>query len=260
MRVVRDGVIARRAVSRSALRGARGGEQGLLGMALAPDYAESRRFFVNFTNRNGDTVVARFRASPRTRSEPTATRASISCGPDGRRIIDQPFYESQRRSSRVRPGRLSLHRPGRRRQRRRSDEPRPESAVAARQDAAPRRQRAGRRPARLSRARGQPVRRWRSDRGAGRDLGVRPAQPVALRVRRLDARRHRRAAHRRRRPERARGNQLRARRRRRPQLRLATARRRGSRTTRALRRRSGRSTEPDPRLRPHAWASRSPAA
>jgi glucose/arabinose dehydrogenase len=39
------------------------GEQGLLGLAFAPDYAASQRFFVNFTNRQGDTVVARFRRS-----------------------------------------------------------------------------------------------------------------------------------------------------------------------------------------------------
>src|SRR5687767_16042162 len=32
-----------------------GGEQGLLGLAFAPDYASSGRFFVNFTNGAGDT-------------------------------------------------------------------------------------------------------------------------------------------------------------------------------------------------------------
>src|SRR5262245_19274040 len=42
-----------------------GGEQGLLGFAFPPDTATSGRFFINFTNRSGDTVVARFRrASP----------------------------------------------------------------------------------------------------------------------------------------------------------------------------------------------------
>jgi len=40
-----------------------GGEQGLLGLAFAPDYASSGRFFVNFTNRDGHTVVARFKRS-----------------------------------------------------------------------------------------------------------------------------------------------------------------------------------------------------
>ncbi|RPJ62412.1 MAG: hypothetical protein EHM24_25920, partial [Acidobacteria bacterium] len=40
-----------------------GGERGLLGLAFAPDYAASGRFYVNFTNQQGHTVVARFRRS-----------------------------------------------------------------------------------------------------------------------------------------------------------------------------------------------------
>ena len=39
------------------------GERGLLGLAFAPDYAVSRRFYVNFTNPAGHTVVARFKRS-----------------------------------------------------------------------------------------------------------------------------------------------------------------------------------------------------
>jgi glucose/arabinose dehydrogenase len=38
-----------------------GGERGLLGMAIAADYATSGRFFVYFTSPNGDIVVARFK-------------------------------------------------------------------------------------------------------------------------------------------------------------------------------------------------------
>ena len=38
-----------------------GGERGLLGLAFAPDYASSGRFYVNFTNPAGHTVIARFR-------------------------------------------------------------------------------------------------------------------------------------------------------------------------------------------------------
>src|SRR5690349_4611676 len=37
-----------------------GGERGLLGMAFAPDHAASRRFYVNFTNPDGHTVIARY--------------------------------------------------------------------------------------------------------------------------------------------------------------------------------------------------------
>jgi glucose/arabinose dehydrogenase len=35
-------------------------EQGLLGLAFAPNYAETGHFFVNYTDANGDTVVSRF--------------------------------------------------------------------------------------------------------------------------------------------------------------------------------------------------------
>ena len=37
------------------------GERGLLGLAFAPDYATSRRFFVHFNNLQGHSVIARFR-------------------------------------------------------------------------------------------------------------------------------------------------------------------------------------------------------
>ena len=38
----------------------RGGERGLLGLACPPDAGESRRVYVNFTDRDGHTVIARF--------------------------------------------------------------------------------------------------------------------------------------------------------------------------------------------------------
>jgi len=38
-------------------------EQGLLGLAFAPDYATSGRFFINYTDANGNTVVARYTVS-----------------------------------------------------------------------------------------------------------------------------------------------------------------------------------------------------
>ncbi|HLA77449.1 MAG TPA: PQQ-dependent sugar dehydrogenase [Vicinamibacteria bacterium] len=39
-----------------------GGERGLLGLAFHPRYAENGRFFVNYTDRSGDTHIAEFRA------------------------------------------------------------------------------------------------------------------------------------------------------------------------------------------------------
>ena len=40
-----------------------GGEQGLLSMAFAPDYAKTRRFYVNYTDRSGDQRVVEYRRS-----------------------------------------------------------------------------------------------------------------------------------------------------------------------------------------------------
>ena len=68
-----------------------GGERGLLGLALAPDYGASRRFFVNFTNRDGHTVIARFTHLPGNPfvADP-ASRLDFQW-PDGQRFIRQPF-------------------------------------------------------------------------------------------------------------------------------------------------------------------------
>lgn len=40
-----------------------GSEQGLLGLAFHPQYAQNGRFFVNYTDRNGDDVIARFQVT-----------------------------------------------------------------------------------------------------------------------------------------------------------------------------------------------------
>ena len=40
--------------------GSSASEQGLLGLAFAPDFASSRLFVVNYTNRQGDTIVERY--------------------------------------------------------------------------------------------------------------------------------------------------------------------------------------------------------
>jgi glucose/arabinose dehydrogenase len=43
--------------------GSGGSEQGLLGLAFHPNYAENGHFYVNYTDRNGNTVIARFSVS-----------------------------------------------------------------------------------------------------------------------------------------------------------------------------------------------------
>jgi glucose/arabinose dehydrogenase len=42
-----------------------GGEQGLLGLAFDPNYAKNRLLYVNYTDRNGDTRVVRYRTNGR---------------------------------------------------------------------------------------------------------------------------------------------------------------------------------------------------
>ena len=43
--------------------GSSGNEQGLLGLAFHPNYAQSGFFFINYTDNNGNTVIARFHVS-----------------------------------------------------------------------------------------------------------------------------------------------------------------------------------------------------
>ncbi len=65
-------------------------EQGLLGLAFAPDYATSGRFFVNLTNPAGRTVVARFeRSAANPLVADPATRKDL-VWPDGNAFIARP--------------------------------------------------------------------------------------------------------------------------------------------------------------------------
>ena len=69
-----------------------GGEQGLLGLAFSPDTVTSGRFFVNFTNRSGDTVVARFRRLNNGLAADAGSRFDLRWGgASGQAFIAQPF-------------------------------------------------------------------------------------------------------------------------------------------------------------------------
>ena len=62
----------------------RGSEQGLLSIAFHPNYASNGRFFVNYTDRNGDTQIVEFRvSSDPDRADPSPVRTILS--------IEQPF-------------------------------------------------------------------------------------------------------------------------------------------------------------------------
>ncbi|HUF47601.1 MAG TPA: PQQ-dependent sugar dehydrogenase [Vicinamibacterales bacterium] len=91
IRAVRDGVVQSTDFLdlRSVVRNS--GEQGLLGLAFAPDYAASGRVYVNFSDLSGDTVVARFlrSAADPLRADP-ASRFDFRW-PGGQRVVSQPF-------------------------------------------------------------------------------------------------------------------------------------------------------------------------
>jgi glucose/arabinose dehydrogenase len=59
-------------------------EQGLLGLAFHPDYASNGRFYVNYTDASGDTVIARFQVGQDpNRADPDSEVVLMT--------IDQPF-------------------------------------------------------------------------------------------------------------------------------------------------------------------------
>jgi len=51
-----------------------GGERGLLSLAFAPDYAESGRLYVDYTDRAGDTRVVEYRRATEDRVDPRSAR------------------------------------------------------------------------------------------------------------------------------------------------------------------------------------------
>lgn len=64
----------------------KGNEQGLLGFALAPDYASSGRVYVNYSNRKGDNEIVRY-----TVSDP---KNDLTCDPDTGELLltlEQPY-------------------------------------------------------------------------------------------------------------------------------------------------------------------------
>ena len=52
-------------------------EQGLLGLAFAPDYQASGRFYLNYTNQNGDTEIVRFTAHGEKKIECTPSTSEL---------------------------------------------------------------------------------------------------------------------------------------------------------------------------------------
>ena len=65
IRIVSDGRVLSEPFLDLTRRVGYGGERGLLGMAFHPRYARNGTFFVNYTDRNGDTRIERYRVGHR---------------------------------------------------------------------------------------------------------------------------------------------------------------------------------------------------
>jgi glucose/arabinose dehydrogenase len=61
IRIVRDGRTLEQPFLDVSAEIVSGGEQGLLGLAFPPDHERSRRFYVNYTDRSGDTRIVEYR-------------------------------------------------------------------------------------------------------------------------------------------------------------------------------------------------------
>jgi uncharacterized protein (TIGR03437 family) len=66
VRLFRNGAVAAQPFLDIRSKTRAGGEQGLLGLAFPPGFAQKQRFYVNYTDLKGDTVIAQYRvtASP----------------------------------------------------------------------------------------------------------------------------------------------------------------------------------------------------
>ncbi len=82
--ISRDGTVLPTPLLDLSARVSKGTEQGLLGLAFHPNFRTNGKFYVDFTNLAGDTVINEYRLSP-----PSSNRVTLP----GRRIIkiDQPY-------------------------------------------------------------------------------------------------------------------------------------------------------------------------
>ena len=110
IRVIKNGVLLPTPFLDISSQVSTGGEQGLLGLAFHPSYKTNGMFYVDFTRANG-----RYRRSTEYRVSSTdpdvAAALERRADHDHRPAVRQP----QRRDDHLRPGRLPVHRDGRRR-------------------------------------------------------------------------------------------------------------------------------------------------
>jgi glucose/arabinose dehydrogenase len=83
IRLVRNGQLQAAAFLDVSARISTGGERGLLGLAFHPQFTANRRFFVNYTNPRGDTHIAEFHATSADAADPASERVLL--------VVQQPF-------------------------------------------------------------------------------------------------------------------------------------------------------------------------
>jgi glucose/arabinose dehydrogenase len=82
IRVIRDGEVLDRPFLDIRNRVTGGGEQGLLSLAFAADYAESALVYVYYTDRSGDQRVVEYRAASADRADPDSARLILRMADD----------------------------------------------------------------------------------------------------------------------------------------------------------------------------------
>ena len=85
IRIVRDGALIETPFLDIGDRISSGGERGLLGLAFHPDFPTDPRFFVNYTDEQGDTRISSFAVDPAApdRVDPATERRLL--------FVDQPY-------------------------------------------------------------------------------------------------------------------------------------------------------------------------
>jgi glucose/arabinose dehydrogenase len=94
IRILRNGKLLARPFLDITSRVVSGGEQGLLSMAFARDYARSRRFWVYFTNRSGYEEIDELRAPSRDHADASSAK----------RVLVQPDRESNHNGGQLQMG------------------------------------------------------------------------------------------------------------------------------------------------------------
>ena len=83
IKILLDGTVLSTPFLNLSAKVSKGSERGLLGLAFHPDYATNRKFYVNYTNTSGDTVVAEYTRTSNPNIANTTGRILLT--------IDQPY-------------------------------------------------------------------------------------------------------------------------------------------------------------------------